>query len=180
MAGSPKTTRSKARDQHLRLAHVAHLLIRAIFCLSVLEIVGCKALAVDPPLLLAEVAVLERVNSEVNRRAIPCPHDYCLDRWPDTTDLKRIANWDCKAYAVAKADRLMRDYGYTSDRLEYVLISGPSLRVTHAVLLVDGRWVLDQGLRCQVCPLERFTAGVVVTGRIPIEDLHFVIEAQRH
>ncbi|HRZ24699.1 MAG TPA: hypothetical protein P5326_11750, partial [Candidatus Contendobacter sp.] len=62
-------------------------------------------------------------------------------------------------------------------RLEYVLIEGSPLRVTHAGLLVDGRWVLDSGLRCQVCTLEQFTAGVRLTGRLPATELPYLRQA---
>lgn len=141
-------------------------------CLSSFT-VGCQTIPVADPLPL-EPALLVRVNAAVNREGPPCPRDYCLDDWPEVADLDRLDYWDCKAYAVAKADRLIRRYGYDPDRLEYVLVAGPPLRVTHAALLVDGRWVLDMGLRCQVCELERFTAGVEIAGRLPVADLPYV------
>ncbi len=120
---------------------------------------------------------LLQVNAAVNREAKPCPRDSCLDQWPAVADLPRLDYWDCKAYAVAKADRLIRRHGYAPTRLEYLLIAGAPLRVTHAALLVDGRWVLDLGLRCQVCTLERFVAGVEVTGRLPVSDLPLLLKA---
>ncbi|WP_295577864.1 hypothetical protein [uncultured Lamprocystis sp.] len=125
-----------------------------------------------------DVALLQ-VNAAVNRQATSCPRDSCLDHWPEVADLPRLDYWDCKAYAVAKADRLIRQYGYAPGRLEYLLIAGAPLRVTHAALLVDGRWVLDLGLRCQVCTLERFVAGVEVTGRLPVSDLPMLMRALR-
>lgn len=117
---------------------------------------------------------LIQVNTAVNRQGRPCPDDACLDDWPDVADLERLDYWDCKAYAVAKADKLIRQHGYDPARLEYLLIKGPPLRVTHAALLVDGRWVLDSGLRCQVCELEHFAAGVEITGRLPVTDLPYL------
>ncbi len=122
---------------------------------------------------------LIQVNTTVNRQGQPCPGDTCLDDWPDVADLERLDYWDCKAYAVAKADRLIRHHGYDPARLEYVLVQGPPLRVTHAALLVDGRWVLDSGPRCQVCELERFAAGLRVTGRLPVVELPYLRQALR-
>jgi len=87
----------------------------------------------------AEPAPLLQVNTAVNRQGRPCPGDACLDDWPDVADLERLDAWDCKAYAVAKADRLIGQHGYDPARLEYVLVEGPPLRVSHAALLVDGR-----------------------------------------
>lgn len=137
----------------------------------VLAASGCQAFpdaappATDP---------LSQVNAAVNRQGQPCPVDACLDDWPDVADLEQLDYWDCKAYAVAKADRLIRQHGYDPARLEYLLIEGPPLRVTHAALLVDGRWVLDSGLRCQVCELEHFAAGVEITGRLPVTELPYL------
>jgi hypothetical protein len=137
---------------------------------------GCR---ISPLALSPAVAPdpLIRVNTTVNRQGRPCPGDACLDHWPDVADLERLDAWDCKAYAVAKADRLIRGYGYDPARLEYVLIEGPSLRIAHAALLVDGRWVLDNGLRCQVCELERFAAGLHLTGRLPVTELPYLRKA---
>ena len=128
---------------------------------------------------LTEPALLLQVNHAVNRQGRPCPRDYCLEDWPEIADLAQLDAWDCKAYAVAKADALIRQHGYAPERLEYVLIEGSPLRVTHAALLVDGRWVLDSGLRCEVCELERFTAGVVLAGRLPIVELPYLRRALR-
>lgn len=138
---------------------------------------GCATRA-TPTATSPDSRVLE-VNTAVNRQARPCPHDYCLDHWPNPADLERLRYWDCKAYAVAKADRLIRQYGYAPARLEYVLIAGPPLRVTHAALLVDGRWVMDLGLRCEVCPLERFVGEAKITGRLPVTELPLVLDALR-
>lgn len=138
-------------------------------------LVGCQTIPDAVPRGLEPVPLVQ-VNAVVNREGRSCPRDYCLDRWPEVADLERLDYWDCKAYAVAKADRLIRQYGYDPARLEYVLIDGPPLRVTHAALLVDGRWVLDMGLRCQVCELERFTAGVRITGRLPVTELPYVLQ----
>lgn len=137
---------------------------------------GCQTIPSADP-LPPELAFLVRVNAAVNREGPPCPRDYCLDDWPRVADLNRLDYWDCKAYAVAKADRLIRRHGYDPDRLEYLLVAGPPLRVTHAALLVDGRWVLDMGLRCQVCELEQFAAGVEIAGRLPVADLPYVHRA---
>ena len=139
---------------------------------------GCQALP-DPTPPTAELAALIEINAAVNRQGRPCPTDACLENWPDVADLERLDHWDCKAYVVAKADRLIRQHGYDPARLEYLLIEGPPLRVTHAALLVDGRWVLDSGPRCQVCELERFTAGLRVTGRLPVTELPYLRQALR-
>ena len=136
-----------------------------------LSFVGCAGPAVAP-----ETAFLTRLNDNVNRLANNCPRDYCLNHWPDESELKLLDYWDCKAYAVAKAGRLMRDYGYSPERLEYVLVAGDPLRVTHAALLVDGRWVLDQGVRCDVCGLDSFTDGVKIVGRLRVTDLKWVTQ----
>lgn len=138
---------------------------------------GACAMRPAPP-MSPDLALLQ-VNAAVNRLAKPCPRDSCLDHWPAVADLPRLGYWDCKAYAVAKADWLIRRHGYAPARLEYLLIAGAPLRVTHAALLVDGRWVLDLGLRCQVCELERFVAGVEVTGRLPVSDLPVLMKALR-
>lgn len=140
---------------------------------------GCRTVPGPSP-LPAELAALTELNAVVNRQGRPCPDDTCLEDWPDAADLERLDHWDCKAYAVAKADRLIRQYGYDPARLEYLLIEGPPLRVTHTALLVDGRWVLDSGPRCQdVCTLERFTAGLRVTGRLPVTELPYLRQALR-
>ncbi|MFO1422318.1 MAG: hypothetical protein U1F70_01495 [Candidatus Competibacteraceae bacterium] len=140
---------------------------------------GCQAvLGTSPPTV--EQAILTEINAAVNHQGRPCPDDICLEDWPDIADLERLDHWDCKAYAVAKADRLIRQYGYDPARLEYLLIEGPPLRVAHAALLVDSRWVLDSGPRCQdVCELERFTAGLRVTGRLPVAELPYLRQALR-
>lgn len=136
-----------------------------------LLIVGCAGTSIAP-----EAAFLKRLNEKVNRQGHACPLDYCLSHWPDESELKRLDYWDCKAYAVAKAGRLMREYGYSPERLEYVLVAGDPLRVTHAALLVDGRWVLDQGVRCDVCGLDKFTDGVKIVGRLRVADLKWVTQ----
>ncbi|QQS55432.1 MAG: transglutaminase-like cysteine peptidase [Candidatus Competibacteraceae bacterium] len=138
---------------------------------------GCQTTPALPPPSIAP-AELVRVNTAVNQQGRPCPDDLCLSDWPDATDLDRLTAWDCKAYAVAKADRLIR-WGYPPDRLEYVLVAGPSLRVTHAALLVDGHWVLDIGLRCQVCTLEAFIGEGTLQGRLPVADLPYARRALR-
>ena len=136
---------------------------------------GCQT-SPDTAPLAADLAPLIQANITVNRQGRPCPGDACLDDWPDVADLERLDYWDCKAYAVAKADRLIQ-HGYDPARLEYVLIEGPPLRVTHAALLVDGRWVLDSGLRCQVCELEQFAAGVQISGRLLVTELPYLRQA---
>ena len=139
---------------------------------------GCRTLPdTAPP--AAEPAPLLQVNTAVNRQGRPCPGDACLDDWPDVADLERLDAWDCKAYAVAKADRLIGQHGYDPARLEYVLVEGPPLRVSHAALLVDGRWVLDNGLRCQVCELEDFIAGLRIAGRLPVTELPYLRRVPR-
>jgi predicted transglutaminase-like cysteine proteinase len=153
-----------------------------VLLLLTLSASGCQSVsdaASDAAPPAPEVALLGQVNAAVNRRGRPCPDDVCLEDWPEVADLERINYWDCKAYAVAKADRLIHGHGYDPARLEYLLIDGPPLRVTHAALLVDGRWVLDNGLRCEVCELARFTAGVKVAGRLPVADLPGVRRALR-
>jgi predicted transglutaminase-like cysteine proteinase len=139
---------------------------------------GCRTVP-DPAPPAAELAALTEINTAVNRQGWPCPDDACLEDWPDAADLERLDFWDCKAYVVAKADRLIRQQGYDPARLEYLLVEGPPLRVAHAALLVDGRWVLDSGARCQVCELERFTAGLRVTGRLPVTELPYLRQALR-
>ena len=137
---------------------------------------GCRTLSNAAP---PATDPLIQVNTAVNQQGRPCPSDACLDDWPDVADLERLDAWDCKAYAVAKSDRLVRQHGYNPARLEYVLVEGPPLRVTHAALLVDGRWVLDSGLRCQVCELERFAAGLRITGRLPVAELPYLRRVPR-
>ena len=142
-----------------------------------LTVGGCQTppTRLPPPVMPAELA---QVNAAVNRQGLPCPGDLCLSDWPDVADLDWLAAWDCKAYAVAKADRLTH-LGYHPNRLEYVLVAGPPLRVAHAALLVDGRWVLDTGLRCQVCTLEAFIGGGTLQGRLPVADLPYARRALR-
>lgn len=135
---------------------------------------GCRTLPDTAP---PATDPLIQVNTAVNRQGRPCPGDACLDDWPDVADLERLDAWDCKAYAVAKADRLNRQHGYDPARLEYVLVEGPPLRVAHAALLVDGRWVLDNGLRCHVCELEDFIAGLRIAGRLPVTELPYLRRA---
>ena len=119
----------------------------------------------QPPLFLTQA------NHTINHRGRPCTQDLCLADWPEVADLEHLAVWDCKAYAIAKADWLIRRHGYDPARLEYVLVEGPPLRVAHVALLVDGLWVMDSGLRCQVCTLESFRAGLRLSGRLPVTDL---------
>ncbi|WP_295454729.1 hypothetical protein [uncultured Thiodictyon sp.] len=142
---------------------------RVLAILAALLLGGC---ATAPP---STEATLLQINAAVNRQGVRCPRDSCQEDWPDPADLDRLKYWDCKAYAVAKADRLIRQYGYSPERLEYLLIAGPPLRVTHAALLVDGRWVMDLGLRCQVCELERFVDRATITGRLPVSELPLVM-----
>lgn len=139
---------------------------------------GCGAVPeAAPP--TTELALVIEVNTAVNRQGRSCPDDACLADWPDITNLEQLDQWDCKAYVVAKADRLIRQQGYNPARLEYILVEGPPLRVTHAALLVDGRWVLDSGLLCQVCELQQFIAGLRVTGRLPVTELPYLQQALR-
>ena len=145
------------------------------FSALLLVTVGCQTVS-DPLLTPPELA---RINAAINRHGLLCPHDYCLEDWPASADLDRLEYWDCKAYAVAKADQLIRLYGYAPERLEYVLVEGPPLRVAHAALLVDGRWVLDIGLRCQLCALDQFASGLRITGRLLVADLSYVRKALR-
>lgn len=160
------------------MSFISPLFAFLLALLSLLTLGGCQtSLNRIPPVM--EPTLLLEVNRAVNRQGRPCQRDYCLEDWPGITDLAQLEAWDCKAYAVAKADALIRQHGYDPRRLEYVLIEGPPLRVTHAALLVDGRWVLDNGLRCQVCELERFTAGVVLTGRLPVVELRYLRRALR-
>lgn len=123
-------------------------------------------------------ADLVALNSAINQQGRFCARDYCLEDWPEAIELDTLTEWDCKAYAVAKAARLLST-GYAPTRLEYVLIDGPPLRVTHAALLVDGRWVLDIGVRCQVCELDQFRAGLRVSGRLPVTELPYLRRALR-
>lgn len=145
--------------------------------LALLLASGCQTTSGSLPSPVAP-AELAQVNAAVNRQGRPCPRDFCLADWPDAADLDRLTAWDCKAYAVAKAARLIRR-GYYPDRLEYVLVAGPPLRVTHAALLVDGRWVLDMGLRCQVCTLDTFIGGGTLRGRLPVAELPHARRALR-
>ncbi len=142
-----------------------------------LILVGCQT-ALDAP-RQPSPAPLAHINTLVNQQGRPCPQDYCLDDWPEPGDLNQLEYWDCKAYAIAKADRLIHQHGYDPARLEYILISGLPLRVTHTALLVDGHWVLDIGLRCQVCTLEQFTAGLHIDGRLPVTELRYARQALR-
>lgn len=148
-----------------------------LFVLALLLATGGCQTVPGPGLPTAELAALIELNAAVNHQGRPCPTDSCLEDWPDAVDLERLDYWDCKAYVVAKADRLIRQQGYEPARLEYVLIEGSPLRVAHAGLLVDGRWVLDNGLRCQVCELKQFTAGVRMTGRLPTTELPYLRQA---
>lgn len=150
---------------------------RRSLLLAALLASGCQTTPSSPPPPVAPDE-LTQVNTVVNRRGRPCPGDLCLSDWPDAADLDRLTAWDCKAYAVAKAAHLIR-LGYYPDRLEYVLIAGPPLRVTHAALLVDGRWVLDMGLRCQVCTLKTFIGGATLRGRLPVAELPHARRALR-
>ena len=145
------------------------------FSALLLVAVGCQTVS-DP---LPPPPELARINTAINHHGPLCPHDYCLEDWPAPADLDRLEYWDCKAYAVAKADQLIRLYGYAPERLEYVLVEGPPLRVAHAALLFDGRWVLDIGLRCQLCELDQFASGLRITGRLPVADLPYVRKALR-
>lgn len=153
------------------------------FALALLLAMGGCQTMLDPTLSAAELAALTEINIAVNHQGRSCPTDTCLENWPDVADLERLDYWDCKAYAVAKADRLIRQQDYAPARLEYVLIEGSPLRVTHTALLVDGRWVLDNGLRCQVCALEQFSAGLRITGRLPVAELPYLrraLQVTRH
>ena len=150
-----------------------------LFVLALLLATGACQTVSGPGLPAAEFAALIELNAAINRQGRPCPTDSCLDDWPDVADLERLEAWDCKAYAVAKADQLIRQHHYDPARLEYLLVEGPPLRVTHAALLVDGRWVLDNGSRCQVCELEQFAAGLRVTGQLPVAELPYLQRALR-
>lgn len=139
-----------------------------------LGLVGC-ALPGDRS---SSLALLTHVNTTINRAGRPCPGDVCLEDWPEPAALAQLTTWDCKAYAVAKADWLIRYHAYNPERLEYILVEGAPLRVTHAALLVDGRWVLDSGLRCQhVCELPSFVSGLRLTGRLAVSDLPYLQRA---
>ena len=149
-----------------------------LYLFALLLVGGCQTPPGSLPSPIAPPAELAQVNAAVNQQGRPCPEDLCLDDWPDAAEIDRLSAWDCKAYAVAKADHLIRQ-GYHPDRLEYVLIAGPPLRVSHAALLVDGHWVLDMGLRCQVCTLEAFIGGGTLRGRLPVADLPHARRALR-
>lgn len=173
-------------DQFIMLVSMSRLHYRPSLLLLALLLFagGCQTPpAASPQPSPVAPAELAQVNAAVNRQGRPCPGDLCLSDWPDVADLDWLAAWDCKAYAVAKADRLIRQRDYAPARLEYVLIEGSPLRVTHTALLVDGRWVLDNGLRCQVCALEQFSAGLRITGRLPVAELPYLrraLQVTRH
>lgn len=167
----PKNTLSRAVDR----VGLSGRFQRILFLMLLLAAVGCQTLQNPTTLPPSELVLF---NATLNRQGRACPRDYCLDHWPTAADLKQLDYWDCKAYAVAKADRLLRQHGYAPERLEYVLVEGLPLRVAHVALLVDDRWVLDSGLRCQVCTLEQFAAGLHITGRLPAADLSYVSQAQ--
>lgn len=90
--------------------HVTLPLPLPLSLLALLLAGGCQTTPALPPPSIAP-AELVRVNTAVNQQGRPCPDDLCLSDWPDATDLDRLTAWDCKAYAVAKADRLIR-WGY--------------------------------------------------------------------
>ncbi len=140
---------------------------------------SCAKIATSTSTFPDNTALLAQISTEINRQGNPCPQDFCLDDWPNASKLSTLEYWDCKAYAVAKADQLIHQYGYDPSRLEYVLIAGQPLRVTHAALLVDGRWALDNGLRCQICSLEKFANGVEITSRLPVAELPYLQRALR-
>lgn len=154
--------------------HIVGLLVLA------LAASGCQTVVPDDAPSADDLALLTETNTAINQQGRPCPVDSCLEDWPAAADLERLDYWDCKAYAVAKTDRLIGRHGFDPARLEYVLIEGPPLHVAHTALVVDGRWVLDSGLRCRdVCRLADFAAGVQITGRLPVSELPYLRQALR-
>lgn len=82
---------------------------------------------------------LNQVNIEANR-AEPCPLDTCQSGLPSRAELARAGFIDCKGYVMRKAYAL-EDAGIGSDRLKVATFQ--TMGKTHAVLVVDNRYVLD-------------------------------------
>lgn len=123
--------------------------------------------------------VLVEVNTQVNHDRPSCPKDYCSADWPLSEELADLEYWDCKARAIAKAERLIKEYRFSPERLAYVLINSPSLRVAHTALLVDNAVVLDNGAICQICDLETFIQEARLEGILPVADLESMVKAVR-
>lgn len=93
----------------------------------------------------AEMRTMERVNSRVNLHIEPI-------RQNDGFDTARVlpAEGDCDDYAYSKFMLLMAE-GFAPHRLRLATVG--FRHDWHAVLVVDGRWVLDN-LERRIVPVE--------------------------
>lgn len=100
---------------------------RLLLCALLL---GGRPLTPDPEL----VAVQDYVNGRVAYVAEPPGHDV----WQvaDTSG-------DCEDFALAKRQLLLDKFGYRPARLKILFALNRKTSAGHAVLLVDGYWVLD-------------------------------------
>lgn len=100
---------------------------RLLLCVLLL---GARPLTPEPEL----VAVQDYVNGRVTYEAEPRGQD----QW-------RIADktGDCEDFALLKRKLLMEQFGYSAARLKIIFALNRKTSRGHAVLLVDGVWVLD-------------------------------------
>jgi predicted transglutaminase-like cysteine proteinase len=82
---------------------------------------------------------LNQVNLEANRE-LPCPARACQHGLPSRAELAATAFHDCKGYVMRKAYAL-QDQGIGAERLAVATFE--LMDTTHAVLVVDNRYVLD-------------------------------------
>lgn len=155
--------------------------IRWLLLLVILTNLGACVGGVDAlsGVSLDEAIILKKINAQVNHGGRPCRRDYCTADWPLAEELAELPYWDCKAYAVAKAERLTAEFGFAPQRLEYIVVAGAPLRVPHATLLVDDHIILDSGTLCRICALEIISAPLEIIGRLPFADLEPLIKTLR-
>src|SRR3990172_381623 len=82
---------------------------------------------------------LNQVNIEANQ-ARPCPLNTCQSGLPSRAELARADFIDCKGYVMRKVYAL-QDRGVGEERLKVATFE--LMDKTHAVLVVDNRYVLD-------------------------------------
>lgn len=120
--------------------------------------IGRAAAAVCAALLAAPVvaadlppAAVVTAQTRVQTRVTRADDPPGVDQWQPATD-----RGDCEDYALAKRLELRRR-GYAPARLQILFARRTSDGAGHAVLLVDGRWVLDN-LHDAVVPMREWTA----------------------
>lgn len=121
---------------------------------------------------------LQTVNDEVNLFSY-IPDDPRDNRWANHEEfLSGKYGRDCEDFALEKARRLIAR-GYTLDQLElWTIDNDPDDDVSHLVLVVDKKYVLDNAALRTIYTVDEIMAGFV-TGKYFLVDEPWLLDGVR-